>query len=736
MFRATICTSRLIALTTLTVLPAFFASPALAQGWIEVERPADPGSPLSEVSRTSSQIRIAVDGRVARVEIEERFRNSGVRLAEGSYLYPMPSEAVFTNFSLWIGDEEVRGETMNADQARTIYEEIVRRRRDPALLTFAGHGLVRARIFPIGPEETRKVVLRYTQLLPRAGDALRLRYSLGERGSAGNLGFVVTAAGAAAYGTPYSPTHAISTRQVGDHLEITLPSDAAGEVELFLPLRQGLVGTSLVTHAPGGEDGYFMLLLAPPQAQSGASIPRDLTLVVDVSGSMSGTKLEQAKAALQQATGTLGQNDRFRLIAFSSQVRRFREGFVPATRDNLVAAREFIDGLGAEGGTNIAGALEAALESPVEAERLGIVLFVTDGIPSVGEQAPDRIAEQAAAHIGRVRIFTVGIGHDVNTYLLDRLASSGRGSAEYVAPGASVETAMGSLLAKLRYPALVNLHIEDSPVSFSQVDPQSLPDLFYGEELVVFGRYRGQGKGTVVITGERGGRRERLAARANFPLSEPGNDFIPRLWAARQIGHLTRQIRLEGASPSLVSQVRDLGLRYGILTEYTSYLVQEPDLASPGAPVPLREDQMGGAGNATRQTGTQAFERARASAKFSDVKTLAATDQAASEQLSTLEPAGVAGSGTRRLGGRLFVQRGRVWTDVGHTGRITITAVAAYSRAYFDLVRLLPEVAPYLSAGEEILIAGRRESIRIAPAGVEVWRPGQLADLVRNFRGT
>ena len=172
----------------------------------------------------------------------------------------------------------------------------------------------------------------------------------------------------------------------------------------------------------------------------------------------------------------------------------------------------------------------------------------------------------------------MGIGHDVNTYLLDRLASSGRGSAEYVAPGASVETAMGSLLAKLRYPALVNLHMGDSPVSLSQVDPAPLPDLFYGEELVVFGRYRGQGKGTVVITGERGGRRERLAAQATFPVSDPGNDFIPRLWAARQIGHLTRQIRLEGASPSLVSQVRDLGLRYGILTEYTSYLVQEPDL--------------------------------------------------------------------------------------------------------------------------------------------------------------
>jgi Ca-activated chloride channel family protein len=724
-------------LFVLSVLSALSALPAYAQGWIEIERPVDPAVPPGDVERTGSQVRIAVDGRVARVEVEELFRNGGSRLAEGSYLYPMPGEAVFTNFSLWMGDQEVRGETMNAEQARAIYEEIVRRKRDPALLTFAGHGLVRAQVFPIQPGETRKVVLRFNQLLSRSGDAIRLRYSLGNRGATSSTSFAVTITNAASYGTPYSPTHNIETRRNGDRFEIALPAAAAGEVELFLPLRKGLVGTSLVTHAPGGEDGYFMLLLAPPQADAGATVPRDLTLVMDVSGSMSGTKLEQAKAALEQALGTLSPGDRFRLIAFSSAVRRFREEFVPATRDNLGAAREFIGGLGAEGGTNIAGALEAALDSRGDAERLGIVLFVTDGLPSVGEQAPDRIAEQAAGRIGRTRIFSVGIGHDVNTYLLDRLASRGRGSVEYVPPGSSVETAMGSLLGKLRYPALVNLQFGEMPVTLSQTYPSQLPDLFYGEELVVFGRYRGQGHGNVVITGERNGRRERLVVPAAFPSSTGDNDFIPRLWAARQIGELTRQIRLEGASQALVAQVRELGLRYGILTEYTSYLVQEPlDVATPGGPVPRREDQMGGARNSATQTGRDAFERARVSAKLSDSKSLAAADEVAAAQSASLAPGTAAAPASRRVAGRLFIQRGQVWTDVGHADRITVTDVAAYSRAYFELVRLLPEVAPYLSVGDEILIAGRRESIRIGAAGIEVWRPGQLGDLVRNFRGT
>ena len=736
MARAGTCTPRHFALlTSLLIGPTLlFALPAHAQGWIETERNT-PHLPPQAVVRIGSNVRIAVDGRVARVEVEELFRNTGGVIAEGSYLYPMPGEAVFTNFSLWMGDQELRGETIDAEKARSIYEEIVRRRKDPALLTFAGHGLVRAQVFPFQPGETRKVVLRFTQLLPRSGDALRVRYSLGARGP-GSVSLVITVAGAANLGTAYSPTHKIETRRSGDRLEICVQADTAGEIELFLPYRRGIVGASLVTHAAGGEEGYFMLLLAPAEARGGETVPRDLTLVVDVSGSMSGTKLEQAKAALEQAVGTLSPADRFRLIAFSSSVRRFREEFVPATRDNVTSVREFIAGLGAEGGTNIAGALEAALDTPAGLERLGMILFLTDGVPSVGEQAPDRIAEEAAARIGTARIFTVGIGHDVNTYLLDRLATRGRGSVEYVPPGASVEAAMGTLLAKLRFPALVDLRMGESPVRLSQVFPSQLPDLFLGEELVVFGRYQGQGRGSIEVTGRRNGRQERLVVPAVFARNEPGNDFIPRLWASRQIGALTRQIRLEGSSPALVSQVRDLGLRYGILTEYTSYLVQEPGQLAGPRDIRLEDDRLDQSAAPAAQTGVRAFERASGSAKLSEVKTLAAADEAARDRISALSPGQAPVGELRRVGGRIFILRGQVWTDAGHADRISVTEIAAYSRAYFDLVRQLPEVAAYLATGQTVVIAGRRGSVRIGPEGIAVWKPGQLEALVRNFRGT
>ena len=711
---------RIMAVATLV------AAPLHAQGWIEIDHPPRPGFG-GGVVRVGSDVSVTVTGRVARVEVEERFRNTGGGLAEGSYLYPLPGEAVFQNFSLWIGEQEIRGEVMQADEARGIYEQIVRRRRDPALLSLAGHGLVRAQVFPIGPGETRKVTLRFTQLLDRSGDAVRLRYALGDRGPApGGEMFHVRIPDAAAFGTPYSPTHPVATTRNGGALDVRIDPASGGDIELFLPLRQGLVGTSVVAHAPAGEDGYFMLLLSPPPSAPAAVLPRDLTLIVDVSGSMSGAKLDQAKAALAQALGTLTPADRFRLIAFSSAVRPFRDDFVPASRDNIRDARTFVDGLTADGGTNIDGALDAALGHQADEGRLDLVVFMTDGLPSVGERSPERLAERAAGRLAGARLFAVGIGHDVNTYLLDRLASEGRGSATYVAPDASVETTMGALLAKLRFPALVNLRVVSAPVRLRDESPGTLPDLFYGEELVLLGRYSGSGSGPLVLEGERNGRRERFAADVRFPAAEAGNEFVPRLWAARRIGDLTRQIRLEGPGSTLVDQVRDLGLRYGILTEYTSYLVQEPGTPAPGD---VRRDVAAPAPAA--QSGRAAFEAASRSAGLS-----AAQNIAAAKASETALPAGATGSDLRHAGGRLFTLRDGVWTDAAHRDSLHVTTVAPYSEAWFAMVRALPELVPCLGLGDAVLVAGRGASIRVAPGGRTTWAAGELKELVSRFRGT
>jgi Ca-activated chloride channel homolog len=580
-----------------------------AQGWIDIERPFAPVRGPATLVRVGSTVRAVVEGRVARFEVEERFRNTGPVMAEGTYLYPLPGEAVFTEFSLFQGGKELRGEMMTADQARTIYEGIVRKLRDPALLTLVGHGLIRAQVFPVQPGETRTVTLRFTELLARDGDALRLKYAAGDRGDA-PVAMQVELRRPGEFATPYSPTHPISDARRDSTLQVTVAAPVRGDVELVLPFRHGLVGGTVLTHAEPGDAGFALLFLAPPASEETAAVGRDLTLVVDISGSMSGEKLDQAKAALRQALGSLRSSDRFRLIAFSNAVREFREGFTPASRDAVAEARRFVDDLSANGGTNLAGAVEAALAERPGAERLPLVLLLTDGIPSVGEQAPDRIAAEAAGRIGRARIFTVGVGTDVNTYLLDRLAVEGRGSATYVPPGADVGDAVGGVLSKLARPALIDLRIVEAPVHFEDQAPAALPDLFYGEELVMLARYRGEGSGPVVIEGTRNGRRERFSIAATFARRESDHDYIPMLWASRRIGELTRQVRLEGASPSLIAQVRDLGLRYGILTEYTSYLVQEPGVVAANPPVRMQS----GASESRNMTGGVAFRAAKASA--------------------------------------------------------------------------------------------------------------------------
>jgi len=295
------------------------------------------------------------------------------------------------------------------------------------------------------------------------------------------------------------------------------------------------------------------------------------------------------------------------------------------------------------------------------------------------------------------------------------------------------------VLAKLQHPAVINLRIGGAPVELQQAYPAELPDLFFGEELVVFGRYHGTGAGEVVVTGERNGRRERFTARAEFPATASANEFIPRLWASRRIGDLTRQIRIEGATQSLVQQVRELGLRYGILTEYTAYLVQEPGVGglAPAAPARLDAAAMGGAPAAAQQTGRTAFARAQASAAMSGAGDLATADRIAGARMAELAaaaPRGAVSVAVRRVGGRVFVQREGVWTDAAHQDSLHVTRVAAFSDAYFALVRALPELAPYLGVGDEVVVAGRRASVRFGTGGVTAWQPGELEALVRSFR--
>ena len=416
-------------------------------------------------------------------------------------------------------------------------------------------------------------------------------------------------------------------------------------------------------------------------------------------------------------------------------MRRYASGWTNATTANRGDAATWIRSLEAEGGTNIAGALTEAFAEPADADALGVVVFLTDGQPSVGESDPERIAERAEQGRGRFRVFAFGVGDDVNTFLLDRLTERARGTTEYVRPGENIERAVGALAAKVASPVLTDLALSASHgVELYDVQPGSLPDLFAGDEMVVFGRYRGAGSGErfVTVRGRRNGRDEQF--QTTLVDREGDARYIEQLWAARKAGALSREIRLRGQSRELIDALKQLALRYGILTEYTAYLVQEPNIvvrrqfedrirAEPPAP---RPDQAG-AGAVSRS----AREQGMANAPTLAAATVGSVDAA---ELDDVRRARSGINPTQRVGGRLFIWRDSTWTDLGHGDSLRVVTVAPYSDAYFALLRAMPDLGQAAALEPAVLVAGRRASIKIEAGGKTAWRPGELDALVRDFR--
>jgi len=700
--------------------------------------------PLPGVVRQSSDVRVSLVDRVLRYEITETFVNRGGRVGEADFMFPLPKGAAFQDLKLEINGEMVSGETMSADRARGIYEEIVRRQRDPALLEWMGYGLLRARIFPIAPGEAKKVVVRFQTVAPREGDALRVDYFRGLRTNQvgasqmaeGRTSFVLTYPNDPMYGTAYSPTHSVfepryledSEESVGDRsfassyrgsmrrFEIR---DASGEVTLLIPIRRSTsAAITMLANAPGNDDGFALITLAPPAVRPRA-VPRDLTFVIDVSGSMSGQKIEQARAAGKQILGTLSPMDRFRLIDFSSDVRTFRDGFSTATRENIRAAERYLDQLDAEGSTNISGALDEALSSPIQSGRLPIVLFLTDGQPTVGERDPSVIASNVAKHRESRRLFTFGVGADLNVSLIEQLALEGRGTASFVRPEESVERAVGIVASRLTSPLVTDVRIHSDGVRLLKMHPSGPVDIFAGEDLVVLARYDGSGNAVIRFDGQTTSGPVTWSSRVNFPDRSRENPFVARLWATQRVGYLSAEKRKHGGSREIDDEIRDLGERFGIPTEFSSYLVVEPGMGRriqtrgatslqsvvvTGAAVDAR------AGGAVPAAAPVQFEAAKTAAAQRSATNIAMADSASGLR----EDANV-----RHVGNLTLVLRDSVWTDVRYKRTGPILRVKPFTDAYFKLIDLQPDLRDAFSVGERAIISGRSMAIELSPSGEE-----------------
>lgn len=551
-----------------------------------------------------------VDG-VARTTLRQTFHNpNGVPL-EATYLFPLPDDAAVDDFQLMMDGKMVPGEVLDRDKAEAIYTGIVRRQQDPALLEYMGRRLFKARIFPVPAGGGTEIKLSYHHVLHRDGGAVEFRYPFRTRtvtgAPVGKASVSVAIKSAEKFLTIYSPSHDVDVVKQGDReakvsFESTQDPGDRDFVLVYGLASSGSVGSTLFSRAEQGGDGAFLLLIAPgDELTKGREVEKDVIFVVDTSGSMGGEKMEQAKQALSYCINRLGSGDRFNLVTFATESRVFKPGLTSVAAESRKEALEFVEGLVARGGTNINDALVSALSMSAEKDRVLMVIFITDGEPTIGETRTEAILKNVQqANKALTRLFVFGVGEDLKVDLLDALAEQNHGTREYVGSKESIEAKVSSFYDKIASPVLTDIAVQFDGATVRDVHPQRLPDLFRGSQLLVTGRYARPGPVAIRLKGKLHG--EPVEHVFEHKLEDQGRraDFVPRLWAVRRVGYLIDQIRLNGESSELRDEVVRLGKHYGIVTPYTSYLVVEDGLAAaqpPGRPgVPGTPGQGGGGG--------------------------------------------------------------------------------------------------------------------------------------------
>jgi Ca-activated chloride channel family protein len=695
------------------------ADPALADGIIIPEPPPRPEPvPLRDTWLTIGyhRVSVSIDNQIAVTHVEQEFINEHDWEAEGTYVFPLPDGASVSEFTMWVEGKPVEGKILEADEARRIYEDIVRRRRDPALLEYVGRNAVQARIFPIPPGGSRKIELEYTQVLPVDNGLVRYVYPLDtEKFSARPLEEVSVRVGIRsdeAMHAIYSPTHQdrIFIERDGDY-RATVGYEEMDVVperdfELVYTVSQEDVGLNLLTYREDADKGFFLLLAAPTvEVGEERVVPRDVVLVLDTSGSMEGQKLAQAKEALGYVLEHLNNEDRFNVIAFSTGLSQYARGLRPASEAERAA--KWVEDLDAVGGTNINRALLEAM-SLIEdggegADRPAVLIFLTDGLPTEGVTEIDQIlANAVAAASETVRLFPFGVGNDVNTVLLDTLAEQNRGTTGYVRPGERIDEEVSALYAKIKTPVLTDIEVDFGDVMTEDVYPYPLPDLFAGSQLIVTGRYRlpvstGEER-RIVLSGQVRGRRREFVYEGPFDGGAGGanTSFIPRLWATRKIGHLLTQIRLHGEKEEWVEAVVDLSVEYGIVTPYTSFLIEEDDILTDAG----RERAVEELKSAPRApaSGAPAVEMAEGEAQ------LRGADSAAPSGGAWSPASGGEGGRVRHVGAKTFVLEGGVWIDTAfNPDTMTPERVGFGSETYFELLAARPGWGDYMALGDRVI---------------------------------
>jgi Ca-activated chloride channel family protein len=555
----------------LLVICLLSAGPAFAQG-VLLERGIEGAS--QNLKAVSERVRIRIDRQYAQTVLEQEFENVGDQRLEGRYVL-RTAGATVEGFAYWNGEQKVVGEVFEKQSARNLYDNVVGKRRDPGLLEHTGEGSFAFNVFPIEPRERKRVEIRFGQRLARMGRRLEYRLTL----AGGESDVVAEIADDHPLSRIDSQSHALEVeRPDARHARIRALAKASGVRDLVLELEVNADPwqPTAIVHRDPGQDPYLILqMAAPARVEAGEISAKDVTLVIDRSGSMSGAPMDQACAAAELVVRRLRPDDRVNVIAFDHAAEPLfpKPRQVESSRD---AALRFIRRIRAGGGTNLGLALETALKAQHPGPEPHIVLFFTDG-----QSDSESALRVAGTDPGDARVFTLGLGSGVEKPLLSRLAGIKHGRFTYIESPEAIEQRVGRLFDQIESPALIGLSVEARGAALTRTYPRSLPDLSAGDDLLVAGRVLGApgARLDLVVHGTLGGRQVAYPVSVVLPESA-SHPWVARTWAKSRVDDVLEEMALtRSPPPELQTEVIELGLAYGLVTPYTSFLaVPESEL--------------------------------------------------------------------------------------------------------------------------------------------------------------
>ncbi|MDF1701168.1 MAG: VIT domain-containing protein [Planctomycetota bacterium] len=568
------------------------AAPRWVQGYRDSASDEWMGSLLAQVDGRDvplavgyHKVDVEVRDQIARTTVEQSFVNGTKNRLEGVFYFPLPADASISGFGMWIGGELVEADIVERQRARQIYEDILRRKKDPGLLEWEGGNIFKARVFPIEPFSEKRIRIRYTQVLPLEGDTWRYRYALRSEllrtKPLRELQIAVRVVSTQAMQEVSSPTHEITLHTTGHEATAEFraseyrPKD---DFELAVKVDRAKAITAIPHRR--GEDGYFMLMLAPPAAESSAwqrdlapeGDPLDVILLADTSGSMDEAARTNQARFLEGMLSLLGSKDRFRLAAFDADVRWLTAEASAPSEDSIRAAMDALAARRSLGWTDLDAGVKAAL---AQAGEDTLVVYVGDGVSTTGDADAAATAQRmrALGKASKAAIHAVAASSSFEQGVLRALAETGGGSMR--ALGANPTADAYALLAEAARPSVKDLRVEIEGLRTARVYPSRLPNLPLGSQQVVLGRFLPADTaqdGRVVVHGTLAGKPVRYAADVRIPAADVGNSFLPRLWGRSHINAL-----LEQGGPEINEEIVAFSERFGIMTPLTSFLVLESD---------------------------------------------------------------------------------------------------------------------------------------------------------------